>query len=76
MNEEELEQKRVKDGEIFYKEMIRQERDELLKNTDKYMIPDYPISEDKLTIIKTYRQELRDIPTNNFIIPNKPDFIK
>ena len=40
----------------------RQKRDRLLAATDYVVMPDYPISADKLAEIKTYRQALRDIP--------------
>jgi hypothetical protein len=43
-----------------YLNSIRNERDSLLYNTDKYMLPDYPISLENLEKIKIYRQELRD----------------
>ena len=39
---------------------IRQERDSSLYKTDKYMLPDYPITPENLEKIKVYRQELRD----------------
>ena len=75
MDENDLQQKRIDDGEIFYKQMIRNQRNDLLKNTDKYLLPDYPITEDQIPIIKTYRQALRDISENNFVLPTPPDFI-
>ena len=71
---EELQQKRIDDGKIFYKKMIKQQRNEILTNSDKYLLPGYPITQDKLQIIKQYRQELRDMPQNNFIFPIPPDF--
>lgn len=40
--------------------LLRQQRDELLKATDKYLLSDYPISESNLLLIKEYRQQLRD----------------
>ena len=40
--------------------LLRQQRDELLKATDKYLLSDYPISESNLILIKEYRQALRD----------------
>ena len=39
---------------------IRNERDGLLYKTDKYMLPDYPITPENLEKMKVYRQELRD----------------
>jgi len=75
MDENDLQQKRIDDGDMFYKQMMRNKRNELLKDTDKYFLIDYPITEDQIPIIKTYRQALRDIPENNFVLPTPPDFI-
>lgn len=52
-------------------------RDNLLKETDKYVLPDYPISPEKLVIIKQYRQALRDY-TNNLTpeLEENPEFPK
>ena len=36
-------------------------RNELLNQTDRYFLIDYPIAYDQQMIIKTYRQELRDL---------------
>lgn len=70
-----LKQKTIDDGNYFYKQIMRQQRNQLLKDTDKYLLSDFPIKIDDLTIIKDYRQQLRDISKNNFILPNQPDFI-
>ena len=74
-----------KDFTIQY---IRELRDEMLSKTDKYMIPDFPINEEKREEWKEYRQKLRDITlrddfenftlNQNFIIegitwPTKPN---
>ena len=40
----------------------RQKRNRLIAATDYLATPDYPISDDRLAKIKTYRQALRDIP--------------
>lgn len=40
---------------------IRIQRNNLLSQTDYLVMPDYPLSEDKLIAIKEYRQALRDI---------------
>lgn len=45
-------------------EKIREKRNQILLNTDKFMIQDYPISEKEREKIKLYRQYLRDIPSN------------
>ena len=39
---------------------LRKKRNELLKQTDFYLLPDVVIDENKLNAIKIYRQELRD----------------
>ena len=62
--------------------LLRQQRDELLKATDKYMLPDYPITSNNLILIKDYRQQLRDymdLPevksynsSSNMILPDIP----
>ena len=59
-------------------------RNQLLKETDKYFLIDFPIAYEKQLIIKAYRQELRDF-INNYEIkilagekvafPQQPDFI-
>jgi len=59
-------------------------RNQLLKETDKYFLIDFPIEYEQQLIIKTYRRELRDfINTNKEKIlngekiefPTVPDFI-
>ena len=50
-------------------------RNQLLAETDKYMLPDFPISADDLLIVKQYRQALRDFTNNDYIMPDKPAFI-
>lgn len=54
---------------------IRNKRNCLLNDSDKYMIEDYPISKEDKDKVKTYRQQLRDI-TNQKSFPDVtwPDF--
>lgn len=59
----------------------RSTRDYYLSLTDHLVAADYPISEEQRTEIKTYRQELRDIPqAENFpediVWPEPPAFAK
>ena len=56
----------------------RIERNRLLNETDKYLLPDYPITSNNLVLIKQYRQDLRsymDLPyfSSNIVLPF-PDF--
>ena len=41
-------------------ENLRQQRNQLLVESDKYLLPDFPITSNNLTLIKEYRQQLRD----------------
>ena len=65
---------RVIDGKIYLgktKDELKEEKAQEKRNirncylmqTDKYLIPDFPISDEKRKEIKEYRQILRDIPT-------------
>ena len=38
----------------------RQNRNQLLSASDKYVLPDYPIVSSNLETVKVYRQQLRD----------------
>lgn len=48
---------------------LRNVRDSLLAETDKTMLPDYPVTDEEREKYKAYRQYLRDIPQN----PDFPD---
>jgi hypothetical protein len=39
---------------------LRNQRNQMLKETDKYLIIDYPITSENLILMKEYRQNLRD----------------
>lgn len=62
--------------------LLRNQRNELLKDSDKYLIRDYPISYSNLELVKQYRQDLRDymdLPqiinyNSNIAIPEMPKF--
>jgi len=45
---------------------IRILRNQLLLSTDKYLLSDFPISNDNLCIIKQYRVDLRNYINNNY----------
>ena len=44
------------------KEQVRAVRNQYLEQTDKYMITDYPITDDERELYKQYRTYLRDYP--------------
>jgi hypothetical protein len=62
-------------NKISNKISLKNTRNQLLEKTDKYLLPDFPITPEQLEIIKTYRQQLRDFTNNNYIMPDKPDFV-
>lgn len=57
---------------------LREQRNKLLVETDKYMLPDFPITSNNLELLKIYRQELRNymelpnINTSNIPFPIFP----
>lgn len=61
--------------QIINKVFLKNTRNQLLNETDKYVLPDFPINADNLIKIFEYRQLLRDFTKNNYILPDKPDFI-
>ena len=62
-------------------EILRLKRDALLKESDWTLMPNSPLSDSKKTEWATYRQSLRDLPSNNnditsiddVVFPNKPN---
>ena len=59
---------------ISNKISLKNRRNIILNETDKYVLPDYPITPENLEIIKSYRQQLRDFTQNNYMMPEKPEF--
>lgn len=61
-------------------EIVRARRNSLIEETDFLLMSDYPISEEALAALKTYRQALRDVPEqtgfpNTIEWPSKPEVI-
>jgi hypothetical protein len=57
------------------KMMLKQRRNLILNQTDKYILSDYPVTSEQLEEVKQYRQALRDFTNNNYQMPEKPDFV-
>ena len=60
---------------------VIRERDQLLAESDYYVLPDYPSTEEGLDAVKTYRQALRDITAQEGFPkevewPDKPNVLK
>ena len=60
---------------LNYKITLKNKRNKIWGETDKYLIPDFPITPEQLIIVKEYRQLLRDFTNNNYILPDKPAFV-
>jgi uncharacterized protein YfaT (DUF1175 family) len=54
---------------------LKNKRNTILGETDKYLLPDFPITPEQLEIVKQYRQALRDFTNNNYELPTQPDFV-
>ena len=54
-------------------ENLRSKRNLLLKESDKYMLPDYPITAEKRNLYKIYRQKLRSL-TDQDRFPHNVNF--
>lgn len=54
---------------------LKNKRNKILGETDKYLLSDFPITPEQLIIIKEYRQSLRNFTQNDYIMPVKPDFV-
>jgi hypothetical protein len=54
---------------------LKQKRNLILGETDKYVLCDFPLTPEQLEIVKEYRQKLRDFTNNDYIMPDKPDFV-
>jgi hypothetical protein len=62
------------EGYINYT-LLKNTRNLILAETDKYLLPDFPITPEQLEIVKEYRQKLRDFTNNDYIMPDKPEFV-
>ncbi len=54
---------------------LRNQRNKLLIESDKYLLPDFPITSNNLILIKEYRDKLRNFTLNDYFLPDKPVFI-
>lgn len=60
---EEIETAYERSASAYALKLLRDKRDKLLKETDIYMIPDFPISDNKKERLLQYRRALRDLPS-------------
>jgi hypothetical protein len=55
--------------------LLKNTRNLILGETDKYLLPDFPITTEQKEIVMIYRQKLRDFTNNDYVMPEKPDFV-
>lgn len=70
----------IVDGEAVIRtdnvlEILRANRDSLLTESDWTQMPDSPLTDAKKTEWATYRQALRDLPTNNESVTSIDDVV-
>lgn len=68
----------ISQRDVYTLESLRFERDDLLANSDWTQLPDSPLSDSKKVEWASYRQQLRDLPSNtsdpaNPSWPEKPN---
>ena len=56
--------------------LARIKRDELLKQTDKYMTMDFPMTDAQREAMRIYRQTLRDLPQKGITVVPEPPSLK
>ena len=58
----------INDIKLTIIQYLKNKRNQALKDTAIYMLPDFPISDEQKELIKNYRQSLRDFPTSDYFI--------
>lgn len=77
---ERIPEKTAEEKRIEAEQVARSKRDALLSESDYYLQPDYPSTEEGLNAVKVYRSALRDVPQQkDFPLkvewPAKPDVL-
>lgn len=78
---ERIPEKTAEEKKAEAEQMARSKRDALLSESDYYLQPDYPSTEEGLNAVKAYRSALRDVPQQkdfpmNVEWPSKPSVLK
>ena len=78
---ERIPEKTAEEKKAEAEQMARSKRDALLSESDYYLQPDYPSTQEGLNAVKAYRSALRDVPQQegfplSIEWPAKPDVIK
>lgn len=78
---ERIPEKTAEEKRIEAEQMARSKRDALLSESDYYLQPDYPSTQEGLNAVKAYRSALRDVPQQEGFPmkvewPSKPSVLK
>lgn len=65
----------VEEHKELLMDMVREQRKEILKNTDMFLLPDYPITSEKKARMIEYRQKLRDITKGELPKFSRVDYV-
>jgi hypothetical protein len=65
----------VKEHKDLLMDMVRQQRNEVLKDTDRFVLPDYPITDEERAKVIEYRQKLRDITNGDLPEFSRCDYV-
>lgn len=65
----------VKENKDTLMDIVRDQRNKILKDTDFYFISDYPITPEKKAELATYRQKLRDITKGELPAFTRVDYV-
>ena len=64
----------------FKAQRMRERRDARLRASDRYLLPDFPITEERLAEVRAYRAALRELPERDGFpdveLPAKPEFME
>lgn len=68
-------QRCVEEHRDLLMDMVRDQRDEILKNTDACLLLDYPITDEERARVIEYRQKLRDITKGELPKFSRVDYV-
>ena len=64
----------------FKAQRMRERRDARLRASDRYLLPDFPITDGQREEVKAYRKALRELPGQEGFpdveLPERPGFMK
>ena len=65
----------VEEHKDLLMDMVRQQRNEVLNQTDRFVLPDYPITDEERAKVIEYRGKLRDITNGDLPKFSRCDYV-